>query len=352
VPRVSVIIPTYNRSFLCERAVKSVLDQTYTDFEVIVADDGSTDETRRAIEHLSDKIRYLCLEHHGRSRARNRAIAKARGEYIAFLDSDDIFLPHTLARQVEHLDKNPDYGMVYGQAICFGENADVLHIYQTGGSGWLYHEIAFLLPLTIVLCSVMVRRTVLEKVGGFDEQMERFEDTDMWRRISRQAQILAINEPLCKILSHDGNAMQHPRREFGCLRYYVRKIFDEDRDIDKAFRKRGAARLYHHYCKAVREAYPKSWTASIFALWAIFYQPLQPLYYRYLLPGHFWQLRGVRLFPSLKTWMAGSRFILLLRFSIDIFAFLLANPSDFFRRLKKRLTDGARSKGKKVARNG
>ncbi len=344
MPRVSVIIPTYNRAALCLRAVESVLDQTYQDFEVIVADDGSTDNTREVLPNLSGKIRYLYLDHGGRSRARNQAIASAAGEYIAFLDSDDVFFPYTLETQVEHLDANIDYGMVYGPAICFNEGGEHIFTYETGGSGWLYPKIALYLPLVIILCTVMVRRSVLDLVGGFDERMERFEDTDMWRRISRKCQILAVDKPLCKILTHSGNAMQHPKRELGCIKYYTRKVFREDYDIDSVFKRKGAASLFIHYSRAIRDQNPNSWAASRFALWAIFNQPFQWSYYPLLLPKRASESRCFNsalylLRHILSVLLRAKNFLIfILRLVSEILAILIHDPRDFFRRVKKRLS--------------
>lgn len=344
MPRVSVIIPTYNRASLCEHAVKSVLDQTYPDFEVIVADDGSTDDTSRVIGHLSDKIRYLGLDHQGRSHARNQAIALAKGEYIAFLDSDDVFLPNTLETQVEYLDRNPDYGMVYGRAICFTENAEGVFSYETGGSGWLYDKIAFYLPLTIIICSVMVRRPVLETVGGFDVRLERFEDTDMWRRISKLCKIGAIQQPLCKILSHSGNTMGDPSVELKRIKYYVRKVFKEDKHVSASFKRKGAANLFHHYGLAVwykenRYGGP----AMRFALHALRYWPFKRQYYDILLPLRFWESRlwksrlwflvTLPLRPRVVFYLVGGQ----LKLHGASLRLLVTDPKEFLRRLKKRL---------------
>ena len=120
MPRVSVIIPTYNRADLLGEAIDSVLAQSYQDFEMIVADDGSTDETAMVASKYGDKVRFLALPHRGQPAApRNAGIAAATGEYISFLDSDDLYLPDKLALQVPALDENPKVGMVYSSAHFF-----------------------------------------------------------------------------------------------------------------------------------------------------------------------------------------------------------------------------------------
>src|SRR6267378_7149928 len=109
---VSVIIPTYNRASLIGAAIQSVLDQTFKSVEIVVVDDGSTDETQRALEPYAGKIVSLVTENKGPAHARNVGMKTASGKYIAFLDSDDMYLPHKLELEVEFMEKHPDIGMV------------------------------------------------------------------------------------------------------------------------------------------------------------------------------------------------------------------------------------------------
>ena len=102
------MIPTYNRASLIGAAIESVLAQTYTDFEVIVVDDGSTDNTREIVGRYGDRVRYTYIENSGPARARNVGMSLARGEYLCLLDSDDLYYPHKLALQVDHLDRFPE----------------------------------------------------------------------------------------------------------------------------------------------------------------------------------------------------------------------------------------------------
>jgi len=251
MPVVSVIIPTYNRAEMVREAIQSILDQNYTDYEIIVVDDGSTDNTRDVVTAFRDyRIRYIYQENRGRSNARNHAIRLAQGKYIAFLDSDDLFLPHTLATQVNCLERNQGFGMVYSSAKCINEKGeDLLFSYEATESGWIYRQIAFYRPLTIILPSIMIRGQVLTEVGYFDENLERFEDTDMFRRISRRYPILAIPETLCKIRAHSSNILesQDPEEILSALDYYVNKVFSLDRDVSLIFRRKGAAKFYLYY---------------------------------------------------------------------------------------------------------
>jgi glycosyltransferase involved in cell wall biosynthesis len=254
-PKVSVIIPTYNRGKFIGAAVQSVLDQTFQDFEVIVVDDGSTDQTADIVQaFFSEKVQYVYQPNCGRSNARNHAIEMAKGRYITFLDSDDLYLPNKLALQIDYMDAHPEIGMVYTSAHCIDENGvRTKDEYKATISGWIYKHIAFFVPVTITLPTVMVRKEVFDKVGGFDESMARFEDTDMWRRISKYYQINALQEQTCLLRTHTDNALaaQHPEQMSGALEYYVKKIGIEDTDVGTIMRRKGIARLYGYYGAAM-----------------------------------------------------------------------------------------------------
>ena len=248
---MSVVIPTFNRADFIREAVDSVLSQDFASLEVIVVDDGSTDATPTVMAAIDDqRLHYVGQANHGRSHARNAALRLARGRYIAFLDSDDLYLPGKLRRQVAFLDENPDFAMVYTAADCVDEfGASLGQTYEATHAGDLYPEVAFFRPLTITLPTVMVRRSVLDVVGGFDECMHRFEDTDLWRRIAKRYPIGALPEPTCLIRSHEGNLLagQDPADILAALDYYIDKVEREDADIDPLIRRAGARRLCQYY---------------------------------------------------------------------------------------------------------
>jgi len=255
VPIVSVIIPTYNRTMLVRDAVRSVLGQTFSDFELIVIDDGSTDGTDRMMGEFDDqRLHYLKQENRGRSAARNRALALARGRYIAFLDSDDLYLKDKLEKQVALMDLRPDIDMIYTSAICVDEAGRPLEqqIYTAEVEGDIYRQVAFFQPVTITLPTVMLRREVLDAVGHFDERMDRFEDTDLWRRVAKRFRVGILREPTCILKTHDDNALvaQNPQKIISAIDYYVKKILREDADVDAGFLRAGASRLYEYYGRA------------------------------------------------------------------------------------------------------
>ena len=186
MPIVSVILPTYNRADLLPRAIQSVISQTLTDWELIVVDDGSTDHTRDIVAAYSDsRIRYIWQENQERSVARNTGLRASHAACISFLDSDDEYLPHKLELQMAVLESRPDIGMVLSGWVDVDNKGDVLGTH----SPWLVYgegQIAlgtWLLSGPEHFCAALVRRVWLERVGGFDPQLNRAEDVDLWFRM-------------------------------------------------------------------------------------------------------------------------------------------------------------------------
>ena len=251
---VSVIIPTYNRADFIGASIRSVLEQTYTNLELIVVDDGSTDDTGSVIAAFSDpRFRYIRQPNRGRSNARNHALSLAKGKYITFLDSDDMYLPDKVQTQVSYLRSHPGTGMIYTSAHCVDAQGEMLpNKYKASVSGLIYENIAFFTPVTITLPTVMTYKDVFDHVGGFDEQMYRFEDTDMWRRISKYCRIDAMQEYTCLLRTHDDNSLlnQKPDQIAAALDYYAQKILREDTEIDISIRRKGVANLYRYYVHA------------------------------------------------------------------------------------------------------
>ncbi len=183
-PLVSVIIPTYNRAWCLLTAVNSVLAQEYRPQELIVVDDGSTDETASLLAHLieSGKIKYIHQENKGVSAARNCGITNSQGELIAFLDSDDEWLAGKTDAQVNYFHKNPTAVLVQSQEYWFrgGKRVNPRRHHQKRGGD------IFLESLELCLISpsaVMLRRSLLDEIGLFDESLPAAEDYDLWLRI-------------------------------------------------------------------------------------------------------------------------------------------------------------------------
>ena len=200
MPRVSVVIPTYNRARTIGRAVDSALAQTYADLEVIVVDDGSTDDTQQVLARYGDAIRVLYQENQERRVARNNGIRHACGEYIAFLDSDDLWLPNKLRRQVALLDRHPEVGLVYGQMFPIDPDG-TWHLRPTRCTGWgqpgpamIFEQLVMrnLIPTP----TVVARKACFDHVGGFDPSLTCSEDWDLWLRIAVHYEIAFMPEPL------------------------------------------------------------------------------------------------------------------------------------------------------------
>jgi glycosyltransferase involved in cell wall biosynthesis len=193
--QVSVIIPTYNRSRIIKEAVDSVLAQDYKDVEVIVVDDGSTDNTSEALASYGDEISVLFQDNKGVSAARNRGIAEASGQFVAFLDSDDLWLPQKLSTQVEFFQQTPD------AFICQTEEIWVRNGIRVNPGKRHKKPSGMIFEPSLELClvspsAVMIRRDVLDDAGGFDETLRACEDYDLWLRISCRFPVYLIETPL------------------------------------------------------------------------------------------------------------------------------------------------------------
>ncbi len=196
---ISVIIPTYNRAFIVGKSIDSVLQQTYNDYEIIVVDDGSTDNTHDSLKPYFNKIHYEYKENGGIASARNRGLEIAQGEYIALLDSDDFWKPEKLERQMACFHAHPEYGMVATRCVTNTVDTDfrtieMNKIRRSGKSGWIYKDLFF--RNFIRTSSVVIKKECFDKVGGFDESLPRCEEIDMWLRLSKQYPVGFINDVL------------------------------------------------------------------------------------------------------------------------------------------------------------
>ncbi|MBS0290028.1 MAG: glycosyltransferase [Proteobacteria bacterium] len=254
-PLVSIILPTYNRAHFLAETIESVLNQTYSHFELIIVDDGSTDNTQALISQYTDpRIIYIKQENHGRSHARNHALSIMKGDLIAFLDSDDLYLKNKLELQVAYFSKHPEANMIYTSAYCIDSAGKLLSTkYMATRSGNIYFEIACFKPITITLPTVMVRKNILIQAGNFDEKMYRFEDTDMWRRIAKISRIDALSEYTCKLRTHQDNHLvaQDPIMIMNALDYYAQKILQEDSMMGLKHLYDRLYQLYTHYGEAL-----------------------------------------------------------------------------------------------------
>ena len=211
--KVSVVIPCYNARRYIDAALHSVAAQQWPDVEVIVVDDGSTDGSAQHIEARHPSVRLLRQANQGVAAARNAGIAAARGEWVAFLDADDLWLPGKLAAQFELLERSSPARMAYcawhvwtSQAPT--PSADELAEFERrriarswdGPSGWIYPQL--LLDCEVWTTTVLAERSLLDELGGFDAGLRIGEDYDLWLRASRLTPILRVPQPLALYRMH------------------------------------------------------------------------------------------------------------------------------------------------------
>jgi glycosyltransferase involved in cell wall biosynthesis len=195
MPSVSVIIPTYNGGKYILDAVNSVLRQTHAPLEIIVVDDGSREDILQVLSPVSRHITYIRQDNAGPAAARNRGIRAAKGEFIAFLDDDDLWHPTKLEAQMRRMHGAPDCGLVYSYPILIDENGSIIfnELPRTCPSGYVYYD--FLRQNRINTSStVLLRASVLDRVGFFDENLYVCEDYDLWLRISRDHKVIFCSE--------------------------------------------------------------------------------------------------------------------------------------------------------------
>jgi len=220
-PAVSVIIPTYNRAEMLPRAIDSVLSQTFRNFELIVVDDGSTDRTADALAAYQDRVILLTRPHRGVSAARNQGLTAARGEFIAFLDSDDYWLPEKLTVQVDFFRQHPRSFICQTEEVWYRRgqrvNPGKKHAKPSGD--------IFLSSLELCLVSpsaVMIRKELFDRVGVFDESLPACEDYDLWLRIAARYPVYRLDEPL--VVKTGGHYDQLSRTTPALDKYRVQAI--------------------------------------------------------------------------------------------------------------------------------
>ena len=231
--KVTVVIPTYNRAHLVKDAVESVLNQTYQNFELIVIDDGSTDNTKEVLAIYKDKLSYIYQENQGRSSARNHGIKLASCEYIAFLDSDDVWFPDKLERQVPVLESAPaNVVLVHGYKCIVDENLQPVSgwelklrkLYALAEKGEETYE-NYLHSSCNFTSSILVRKTAIVEVGCYDILIPSLQDLDLYLRLLLKGYNFAfISEPpLMKYRWHENNTA--PRNSnYGYVQVYEKHL--------------------------------------------------------------------------------------------------------------------------------
>lgn len=256
---ISVIIPTYNRAETIGAAIESVLRQTEKGLEIIVVDDGSTDHTESLLSMWIDKIHYIKVEHRGLpARTRNIGIQRAKGEYIAFLDSDDTWREDKIERQLALFEKNDSVGLVCSNAYCTssypGKNLEVYFPNAVKKQGFLLWDL--IETNFIITSTVMVRRATLEKVGGFSEDPKNIsEDYELWLRIAQSFDIIFDPQVLVTYRRHSNQLSESvPRADYWVgLAMIYQNLYHQLRNqkkIDKSGSKLLATKISRCYRKS------------------------------------------------------------------------------------------------------
>jgi len=246
---VSVIIPTYNRSHFLVEAIESVLSQTYPNVELIVVNDGSTDDTETKLAPYMDKIEYIKKVNGGISSAVNTGLQASKGKYITRLDDDDLFLPEKIAKQVEVFENNPDIGLVTSGCFVIDSIGRITSVKNAPDFSDYGTFLSLLFDYAIFQSTVMVLHKCHDKLGFYRKGIG--EDYDMFVRIARYWEIGVVNEPLAKIRRHDGNITRNLFKNEVLLQdvvNFARDILD-DVTLDELFPSLGSTQdPYRRLC--------------------------------------------------------------------------------------------------------
>lgn len=202
---VSVVIATYNKADTIRAAIDSVLNQTYRDFEILVVDDGSTDDTAQRVKPYGDKIRYLPKKNGGTGSTRNLGIAQARGRFVAFLDGDDLWLPNKLELQMAAFEKEPQLAAVQCSAHYVDPALKVIETRRCSPGQDTLLDFLLFRNLPAFASCVVIKKEILEKIGGFGLNLVILSDWDMCCRIARAGTLRSVPEPLVLYRQYPNN---------------------------------------------------------------------------------------------------------------------------------------------------
>jgi len=234
LPLISVVIPAYNAAGYIEEAINSVLNQTFQNFEIIVVDDGSQDLTKEKVLNYSDpRIKYIYKENGGPSTARNTGIKAARGNYIAFLDYDDIWIPQKLEKQLARFSLEPELGLVYSWVQSINPDGSDRFVAKPENEGWVYNDL-FLGNFQHNGSVQLIKKECFEKTGYFDESLLNVQDWDMWLRLAKYFKFGVVKEILVKYrVRPDSISKRHRKLNKSFIKIVEKHIKYADESIRK-----------------------------------------------------------------------------------------------------------------------
>ncbi len=251
---ISVIIPTYNYGRFIGEAIEGVLSQTLPAAEIIVVDDGSVDETAAEVAKFGDRVRYIRQENAGVCAARNNGVANSTGEFIAFLDADDIWEPEKLEKQLAKFAEDEEIGLVHcGMREFDSETGETVAMHLEGGEGNVADDLLLWEKPVIIGPggTIVVTREAFNKAGGFDTEMKVGEDWDFCYRVARKYKVGFVPEALVNYRSHSASAHRNvAEMERGMARFYEKAFASADTETLKL-----KARSYGNFHRVLSGSY-------------------------------------------------------------------------------------------------
>lgn len=240
-PLISVIIPTYNCGRYIKRAVDSIMQQTFNNFEIIIVDDGSDDNTKEMLADSlvkNNKIKYIFQINQGHAIARNRGVKEARGEFIAFLDADDYWDPRKLEKQLEVFNKNPAIDLVHSNVYVFNEGEEnkprlpgISIDYNKFTQDKLYKKLLFF-QIDVRIQTIMLRKSIFEKIGDFDENLTRLgcEDREFNLRVFKECKTYFINDYLAYYMLRKDSESKNTKKMRAGRVYLIEKSIKDHKN--------------------------------------------------------------------------------------------------------------------------
>lgn len=250
--KVSIIIPAFNKYNLTKKTINSIIDQTYKNIEIILINDGSTDDTSKLENEFKDIIKYYYTKNCGASASRNLGILKSTGDYLAFIDCDDIYLPTKLEKSINILKLNPDYDFLYTDVFLIDKNDEHINYeykpLNHPGSGYIGKKI-LLSDFTITNSTLVVKKKCFEIIGNFDESIFIAADRDILLRLAFKFKAFYVAEKLTGYRVGSGNIFKDIDGSLKEFLYILDKNIEEIPDLPLIFKNECYSNVYYNFAK-------------------------------------------------------------------------------------------------------